>query len=64
VHWVARVGLDYVKKRVLDDAEDRKTLYARLVFALQGEADPWEERVKEARSGGGELAREFEVLSV
>jgi nitrite reductase (NADH) large subunit len=64
VHWVARVGLDYVKKRVLEDAEGRKALYARLVFALQGEADPWEERVKEAQGGGGALAREFEMISV
>ena len=41
VHYVARVGLDYVKKRVLDDAEDRKALWERLQFALQGEPDPW-----------------------
>ncbi|WP_374566152.1 nitrite reductase large subunit NirB [Ideonella sp.] len=41
VHYVSRVGLDYVKKKILDDAEGRKTLWAELQFALDGEPDPW-----------------------
>ena len=41
VHFVARVGLDYVKQRVLGDAADRVALWERLQFALQGEPDPW-----------------------
>ena len=41
VHFVARVGLDYVKQRVLDDARGRKALWERLQFALDGEPDPW-----------------------
>jgi nitrite reductase (NADH) large subunit len=41
VHFVGRVGLDYVKQRVLQDAEGRKALAERLQFALQGEPDPW-----------------------
>src|SRR2546427_8044971 len=40
-HYVGRVGLDYVKKKVLDDAENRKALYERLQYALDGEPDPW-----------------------
>jgi nitrite reductase (NADH) large subunit len=40
-HWVSRVGLDHVKKKVLDDAANRKALWARLQFALDGEPDPW-----------------------
>jgi len=56
VHYVARVGLDYVKERVVEDAENRKALYARLRFALQGEPDPWRERAE------GKAAREFEML--
>ncbi len=43
VHYVARVGMDYVKRRILDDAEGRKALWERLQFALQGEPDPWVE---------------------
>jgi nitrite reductase (NADH) large subunit len=56
VNYVARVGLDYVKERVVEDAENRKALYARLHFALQGEPDPWRERA------AGTDAREFELL--
>ena len=40
-HWVGRVGLDHVKKKVLEDTENRKALWARLQFALDGEPDPW-----------------------
>jgi nitrite reductase (NADH) large subunit len=58
VHWVRRVGLDYVKQRVLDDAEGRKALYARLQYALQGEKDPWAERAQ------GADRHEFEALTV
>jgi nitrite reductase (NADH) large subunit len=41
VHYIARVGLDHVKKRILDDAEGRKALWDPLEFALAGEPDPW-----------------------
>ena len=41
VHYVSRVGLDYVKKRILEDAEGRKALWEQLQFALDGEPDPW-----------------------
>jgi len=41
VHFVARVGLDYVKKRILEDVEGRKALWEQLQFALDGEPDPW-----------------------
>jgi nitrite reductase (NADH) large subunit len=58
VHWVRRVGLDYVKQRVLDDAEGRKALYARLQYALQGEKDPWAERAQ------GADRHEFEALTL
>jgi nitrite reductase (NADH) large subunit len=58
VHWVARVGLDCVKQRVLDDAVNRKALYERLLYALQDEKDPWVEQVK------GIKRREFELLEL
>ena len=41
VHYVNRVGLDYVKKKILDDHAGRKALWERLQFALDGEPDPW-----------------------
>jgi nitrite reductase (NADH) large subunit len=46
VHYVSRVGLDHVKKRILDDAEGRRALHERLQFALDGEPDPWHEMAK------------------
>jgi nitrite reductase (NADH) large subunit len=56
VHFVHRVSLDYVKKRVLDDVEGRKALHERLLFALKGEPDPWAERAS------GIARQEFESL--
>jgi nitrite reductase (NADH) large subunit len=43
VHYVQRVGLDYVKRKVVEDAANRKALWERLQFALAGEPDPWHE---------------------
>src|SRR5205807_10031490 len=43
VHYVARVGLDYVKKKIVDDPQGRRALWERLQFALDGEPDPWHE---------------------
>ncbi len=48
VHWIARVGLDSIKQRVLDDVANRKALWERLQFALDGEPDPWSEHDKAA----------------
>ena len=58
VHWVARVGLDYVKKHILEDAKGRKALFERLLYAIHGEKDPWQERA------AGVARNEFEALSV
>ncbi|KPF43572.1 nitrite reductase [beta proteobacterium AAP51] len=41
VHYVARVGMAHVKAKVLDDAVNRKALWERLQFSLDGEPDPW-----------------------
>jgi nitrite reductase (NADH) large subunit len=41
VHYVSRVGLDYVKKKILEDAAGRKALWERLQYSLDGEPDPW-----------------------
>ncbi|SFB72673.1 assimilatory nitrite reductase (NAD(P)H) large subunit precursor [Polaromonas sp. OV174] len=48
VHYVNRVGLDYVKKKILDDDAGRKALWEQLQFALDGEPDPWFEFDKAA----------------
>jgi nitrite reductase (NADH) large subunit len=41
VHYMQRVGLDYIKKKILEDATGRKALWARLQYSLDGEPDPW-----------------------
>jgi nitrite reductase (NADH) large subunit len=41
VHYVNRVGLAYIKEKILDDEPGRKALWAQLQFALDGEPDPW-----------------------
>jgi nitrite reductase (NADH) large subunit len=58
VHFVQRVGMDYVKRRIVDDATGRKELWAQLQYALDGEPDPWFEFDK-ARVD----LRQFEPLS-
>lgn len=58
VHWVSRVGLDYVKKKILEDHEGRKALWEQLQFALDGEPDPWFEFDKAAVD-----TRQFEALT-
>ena len=60
VHYVHRVGLDHVKKQVVEDMANRKALYERLRFALQDYKDPWQERSSD--QGEATLRREFEPL--
>jgi nitrite reductase (NADH) large subunit len=59
VHYVNRVGMDYVKKKILDDEAGRKALWARLQFSLDGEPDPWFEFDK-----ANVDTRQFEAISV
>jgi len=57
--WVERVGMDYVKKRVVDDAEGRRAAFSRFVFSQKyAQIDPWAERAD------GEVdAHEFKTLA-
>ncbi len=41
VHYVERVGLDYVKQQVVEDADNRRALHQRLLYTLQGAKNPW-----------------------
>jgi nitrite reductase (NADH) large subunit len=59
VHWIERVGLEYVKQRVLEDAEGRKAAHERLLYALQGAVDPWAERVAKRNEH-----KEFETVEI
>jgi len=58
--WVERVGMDHIKANLVDDADNRKALYARFLesqAALQ--EDPWAERAK-----GSKDAHEFTPLKI
>ena len=47
--WVERVGLAYVKQRVVEDGPGRKTLAERFRHSQQfAQIDPWAERAKGA----------------
>jgi nitrite reductase (NADH) large subunit len=59
VHWLQRVGLDYVKQKMVEDADNRKALYARLRLALDAQKDPWKERAQE-----GVAKHEFETVNI
>ncbi|MDD2883565.1 MAG: nitrite reductase large subunit NirB [Dechloromonas sp.] len=41
-HWLERVGLDYVKGLMVDDADNRRALHERLLAALKDAKDPWQ----------------------
>ncbi len=57
-HYLERVGLDHAKQRVVEDEENRKALYGRLLAELKDAKDPWAERV------AGVEHNEYELLSV
>jgi nitrite reductase (NADH) large subunit len=57
--WIERVGLDYVKKRIVEDEAGRRALHARFLHAQSfAQIDPWAEIANsEAQS------REFHALA-
>jgi nitrite reductase (NADH) large subunit len=43
--WIERVGIDHVKKKLVDDVEGRAALHARFLRSqLFAQIDPWTER--------------------
>ena len=59
VHYVNRVGMDYVRRRILEDAAGRQALFDRLLFALKDAPDPW----KDFARAGVDL-RQFQPIAV
>ena len=41
-HYLARVGLDYVKRKIVEDSEARQAYYGRLLDSLKNAQDPWQ----------------------
>ena len=49
--WVERVGMDYIKGRIVEDDEGRKALQKRFLFAQSvHQKDPWAERAAGSES--------------
>jgi len=45
--WCDRVGLDQIKKLVVDDLANRKALYDRFAYSQQfAQSDPWAARAR------------------
>lgn len=59
VHYMQRVGMEHIKKAVLEDDANRKALAARLHYALSFEQDPWKERIETPQ-----LKKEFDTIKV
>jgi nitrite reductase (NADH) large subunit len=57
-HYVDRVGMDRVRQRVVDDADGRRALYERLLFALGDAPDPWQEQQSEP------LVRQYRTIEL
>ena len=56
--WVARMGIDYVRERIVADGDNRRALCSRfLVSQRPVQEDPW------ARRAGGAEAHEYRVLT-
>jgi len=56
--WVARMGIDYVRDRVVIDADNRRALYERFLASQRAvQSDPWAQRA------GGTEAHEYRALA-
>jgi len=57
--WVERVGLGYIKERILEDEAERQALYERFKVGQKvAQIDPWKERAE------GAQRHEFESLKI
>jgi nitrite reductase (NADH) large subunit len=57
-HYVERVGLEHVRRQIVDAAGTRAALYARLLHALRDAPDPWAEQQAEP------LARQYRTIRI
>ncbi|OHC25692.1 MAG: nitrite reductase large subunit [Pseudomonadales bacterium RIFCSPLOWO2_12_59_9] len=59
VHYLQRVGMEHIKKAVLEDEANRKALHANLLFSLSFLQDPWQEQLSKPQ-----LSKEFDRIAV
>jgi len=57
--WAKRVGLDEIRRQIMDDADKRRSYFERFVFSQTfAQVDPWSERVS------GKDKHEFSPMAV
>ena len=57
-HYMERVGLDYIKSKILEDDEGRQAYHQRLLDSLKDARDPWQ------TSREGEAIKQFIPIKV
>ncbi|MFC3608922.1 nitrite reductase large subunit NirB [Stutzerimonas tarimensis] len=57
VHYMQRVGLEYLKKTILEDESRRKALHQQLLYALSFEGDGWKAQIAEQK-----LNKEYQTI--
>ena len=62
VHYVQRVGLDYIKKSIVENAARRKELSERLLDTLKDYEDPWQKAAHQ--NPDQPLRRQFEIIRI
>ncbi|HLA79561.1 MAG TPA: nitrite reductase large subunit NirB [Vicinamibacteria bacterium] len=58
--WCSRLGIEEIRRRVVEDVSNRRALLARLEPALSSRVDPWRERVQGLRTRESGVRREYE----
>jgi nitrite reductase (NADH) large subunit len=57
--WANRIGIDEIRRQIMEDGEKRKAFYERFVFSQKfAQVDPWSERVS------GKDKHEFQPMAV
>ena len=57
--WAKRIGLDEIRRQIMEDTDKRQAYYERFVFSQKfAQVDPWSERVS------GKDKHEFNPMAV
>lgn len=60
--WCETIGIDYVKRHVVENLEHRRELVTQMYEALANRVDPWKDRVERMKQGDTLIFREFTPL--
>jgi nitrite reductase (NADH) large subunit len=60
--WCEQVGMDYIRRAVVENVENRRELAADMERALHNRVDPWRDRVEGLERSDAEFSKEFAPL--